>query len=108
MVGGESGPHARPVLREWIGSVVSECREADVPVFVKQLGAAYSDPVDGIAGASLKIPEEAVSLLKRRLKHRSGTDMKEWPEGLRIRESPGGKSPQTTDGQDLVKTKTGQ
>jgi len=108
VVGGESGPQARPMEAEWVRKITYECEEARVPLFVKQLGAAYSDPVDGIAGASLKIPEEAVSLLKRRLKHRSGTDMKEWPEGLRIRESPGGKSPQTTDGQDLVKTKTGQ
>ncbi len=88
VVGGESGPQARPVLREWIDSIVAECREADVPIFVKQFGAAYSDPVHGIAGASLKIPEEAISLLKRRLKHHSGADMNEWPESLRVREWP--------------------
>ncbi len=94
VVGGESGPQARPVLREWIDSIVAECREADVPIFVKQLGAAYSDPVNGIAGSSLKIPEEAISLLKKRLKHRSGADMEEWPESLRIREWPESPSPE--------------
>ena len=94
VVGGESGPQARTVLREWIDSVVAECREADVQIFVKQLGAAYSDPVNGIAGASLKIPEEAISLLKRRLKHHSGADMAEWPESLRVREWPDHSSPE--------------
>lgn len=88
VVGGESGPNARPMEDEWVRKIVYACERAHVPLFVKQLGAAYSDPVDGIAGASLKIPEEAIYLLKRRLKHRSGADPEEWPEGLRVREWP--------------------
>lgn len=35
-------------------------------------------------------------------------DMEEWPEKFRVRAYPGGISSQTTDGQDLVKTETGQ
>ena len=70
------------------GNTFLSFAQASTPLFVKQLGAAYSDPVDGIAGASLKIPEEAIDLLKRRLKHRSGADMDEWPEDLKIREWP--------------------
>ena len=39
IVGGESGPQARPCDVGWIRGVVGQCREAGVPVFVKQLGA---------------------------------------------------------------------
>lgn len=88
VVGGESGPPARPMEAEWVRKIKYECEEAKVPLFVKQLGAAYSDPVDGIAGAGCKIPEEAIYLLKRRLKHRSGADMEEWPKDLLVREYP--------------------
>ena len=36
IVGGESGPGARPCNVEWIRSIVQQCRAASVPVFVKQ------------------------------------------------------------------------
>lgn len=39
IVGGESGPGARPCDVNWIRSVQYEGRESGVPVFVKQLGA---------------------------------------------------------------------
>ena len=93
VVGGESGPTARPMEAEWVRKIKDECEEAKVPLFVKQLGAAYSDPVDGIAGSALKISEDAIPLLKRRLKHRSGADMEEWPEEFRVREYPKDKLP---------------
>lgn len=38
IVGGESGPGARPCNPFWIQSVVDQCKSAKVPVFVKQLG----------------------------------------------------------------------
>ena len=38
IVGGESGPNARPCYLEWLDRVVTRCREASVPVFVKQTG----------------------------------------------------------------------
>lgn len=38
IVGGESGPNARPMELEWAEALVSQCLAADVPVFVKQLG----------------------------------------------------------------------
>jgi len=37
--GGESGPGARPCALEWLESIVKQGREADVPIFVKQMGA---------------------------------------------------------------------
>ena len=38
IVGGESGPGARPMKREWVTSIRDQCREAKVPFFFKQWG----------------------------------------------------------------------
>jgi protein gp37 len=38
IVGGESGPGARPMLEEWVLDIKRQCRTADVPFFFKQWG----------------------------------------------------------------------
>lgn len=38
IVGGESGPGARPMLREWVISIRDQCRKYHVPFFFKQWG----------------------------------------------------------------------
>lgn len=38
IVGGESGPHARPVRREWIADIRDQCMSVRVPFFFKQWG----------------------------------------------------------------------
>jgi len=38
IVGGESGPHARPMLVEWAREVRDQCKAANVPFFFKQWG----------------------------------------------------------------------
>lgn len=38
IVGGESGPGARPMRREWVVSIRRQCREQRVPFFFKQWG----------------------------------------------------------------------
>ncbi len=38
IVGGESGPGARPLEREWVESIHRQCREAEVAFFFKQWG----------------------------------------------------------------------
>lgn len=38
IVGGESGPRARPMLKEWVVSVKDQCQAAGVPFFFKQWG----------------------------------------------------------------------
>lgn len=43
IVGGESGPNARPCNLDWIRSIVLDCKATGVPVFVKQLGSHYRD-----------------------------------------------------------------
>jgi protein gp37 len=36
IIGGESGPGARPMDLAWLESAVQQCREAGVPIFIKQ------------------------------------------------------------------------
>ena len=38
IVGGESGPGARPMQKEWVASLRDQCRRASVPFFFKQWG----------------------------------------------------------------------
>lgn len=38
IVGGESGPGARPMEPKWVESIHAQCRDADVPFFFKQWG----------------------------------------------------------------------
>jgi len=38
IVGGESGPNARPMLEEWVMDIKDQCKEAVVPFFFKQWG----------------------------------------------------------------------
>jgi protein gp37 len=38
IVGGESGPHARPMKMEWAREIRDECIRSDVPLFFKQWG----------------------------------------------------------------------
>jgi protein gp37 len=51
IVGGESGPGARPIEREWVVSIREQCQAARVPFFFKQWGgkrkARYGRELDG-------------------------------------------------------------
>ena len=38
IVGGESGPGARPMHKEWVESIQQQCQDANVPFFFKQWG----------------------------------------------------------------------
>lgn len=38
IVGGESGPRARPMKADWVRSIRDQCRRANVPFFFKQWG----------------------------------------------------------------------
>ena len=68
IIGGESGPNARPMDLAWVRSIIAQCREAHVPVFVKQLGSVWARE----AGA----------------RHPKGGDLEEWPVDLRVRMFP--------------------
>ena len=43
IVGGESGPGARPMKKEWVTSIHRQCRTARVPFFFKQWGGIRKD-----------------------------------------------------------------
>jgi len=88
IVGGESGHGARPFHLSWARDLKRQCERAGVAFFMKQMGACASDPENGIAGAALKIPDEALPLLSKRLRDQKGGDMSEWPEELRVQEFP--------------------
>lgn len=64
VVGCESGPHRRPCKIEWVEKIVEECMAAGVPVFVKQLD----------------------------LGGRCVTDIGRFPEHLRVRQVPWGRT----------------
>jgi protein gp37 len=38
IVGGESGPGARPILKEWVAEIKDQCLASNVPFFFKQWG----------------------------------------------------------------------
>lgn len=78
IVGGESGPGARPCDVAWIRSVVQQCKAAGVPCFVKQVG---SRPV-------VQHPMQVGALVDAPCADRKGGDPSEWPEDLRVREFP--------------------
>lgn len=73
IIGGESGNdhgryRCRPCELEWIESLIEQCKEFGIPVFVKQLGTHLAK--------------------KMGLKDRHGGNIDEWPEHLRIRQMP--------------------
>ena len=76
VVGGESGPGARPFDIEWARDVVRQCAGTGTRVFVKQLGSC---PVEW---------RTALSRVKLNLNDAKGGDMSEWDADLRVREMP--------------------
>ena len=72
IVGGESGPGARPCKLAWINSIIGQCQAATLPCFVKQVGS-NSDLVDWT---------------ERRQEDRKGGNPEEWPDWMRVREMP--------------------
>lgn len=77
IVGGESGPDARPMNLEWARSLVAQCKAANVACFVKQMGARPYHQTPDMHG-----PQDLF------LRDKKGGDPVEWPEDLRVREFP--------------------
>ena len=100
IVGGESGPKARPCAVEWIEAVERRCLAAGVPVFVKQLGS-YSvseqrtmsaEDMAAICGRPMAArdlaPDGTAWAWRAGTVARAGEDPAEWPEHLRVRQVP--------------------
>lgn len=90
VVGGESGPGARPCFVDWIRLIGSQCRVVGVPYFVKQLGShplAYETELWTNAGK----PEDwkpKPGLVPMKIRHQKGGDPFEWPKDLVVRQYP--------------------
>jgi len=87
IVGGESGPRARPCNVQWIRSIVEQCKAAGIPCFVKQLGAKVIGRVTDDFACMEDIAVDSDEW-RARLVHPKGGDPSEWPKDLRIRELP--------------------
>ncbi len=92
IVGGESGPAARPCDAAWVRSVVQQCKAASVACFVKQLGSkpvsTNDDDLCGFLGAMVDLRVESPSLFEIALRDPKGGDPAEWSMDLRVREFP--------------------
>jgi len=77
VVGGESGPEARPFNVQWARDTIAQCKAAGVACFVKQLGANPGQERD------TKGDWHSWKLLDRK-----GGDIEDWPKDLQIREYP--------------------
>lgn len=89
VVGGESGPGARPMDIAWVRSIVAQCKAAGVACFVKQLGAKpYSRTMEPWTVPTKKKTLAGCVAVFPKLKDRKGGDMAEWPEDLRVRQYP--------------------
>jgi len=91
IVGGESGPGARPFNVEWARATVEQGRAAGVSVFVKQLGDRPvtnqpSDLPDWSSARGRCGDHQHVAL--HHVRDRRGGVPAEWPEDLRVREFP--------------------
>lgn len=99
IVGGESGPGARPCDVAWIRSILAQCQAAGVPCFVKQLGAQpVTHGAMGICGEGplwrvdgwpkgTRAPLDG-DHFRLHLHDPKGGDPAEWPVNLRVREFP--------------------
>ena len=93
IVGGESGPGARPFDIGWAWTTIEQCRAAGVACFVKQLGAVpITTSLLGktiadkyVVGRCAGVNGNAISLC---LDDKKGGDWDEWPRDLRVREFP--------------------
>ncbi|MEP7076895.1 MAG: phage Gp37/Gp68 family protein [Acidobacteriota bacterium] len=88
VVGGESGPNSRPCDIAWVHSILYQCKQANVPVFVKQLGAKPEGYGQFMHEENEGYGIEIGGLSSNRLMSRKGSDMDEWPQDLRVREFP--------------------
>jgi len=108
IVGGESGHSARPFDLAWARSIVRQCREASVPVFVKQVG---DNPIDSSLGVEVWLPGRSIPsymgpsdsptaraavadgldvrpLRMAQIRAHHGSDPSEWPDDLRVQQFP--------------------
>lgn len=85
IVGGESGPGARPFDIQWARDIRDQCKTAGVACFIKQLGANPSATIYEISGGE---DDDRDNIDRLPLSDKKGGDWSEWPADLRVREFP--------------------
>jgi len=102
IIGCESGPRRRPCDLDWVLELVEQCRQAGVPVFVKQLsvnGRVSKDPAEWPEWARVRqFPKGpcrpayrfSSSSFRSMVGGRVSKDPAEWPEWARVRQFPKG------------------
>lgn len=83
IIGGESGPNARPCDLKWIRSIVAQCDAAGVPCFVKQMGAVS-------VNSSTERGPWPFRPAKTLLWSGKGENVAEWPADLQVQQFPKG------------------
>ena len=64
IVGGESGPNARPIQKEWVLNIQQQCKRQNVAFFFKQWGGNSKDKGGNILNG--QIWEEYPAILKEK------------------------------------------
>lgn len=105
IVGGESGPKARPCSPLWISSLVNQCGTNGIPCFVKQLGQNCVTRNDSFGCESeypgnfpedMGVEHNIHGILEKyqgadcrvRFSDKKGGNPDEWPPALRVRQFP--------------------
>lgn len=96
IVGGESGPGARPCGVKDIRSIVQQSSAAGVRCFVKQVGSNVTwcggEYSPGYWPQAERQYGNHYAIERVKLKDGKGGDPLEWPEEIRVREMPGAKA----------------
>ena len=88
VIGGESGPGARPFDIQWARDCIAQCKAAGVACFVKQVGAHSVITEEQWAKefhGSIKLENSHWRWVTT---DKKGGDINEWPVDLRVREFP--------------------
>jgi protein gp37 len=90
IAGGESGPGARPMHRDWARSLRDQCQDAGVPYFFKQWGA-FAPKADGH-------DRGGIHFIDRRGQSWNGMEIPARPDAVRMRRVGKGRAGRMLDG----------
>jgi protein gp37 len=82
IVGGESGPNARPLQIEWIREISGQCKAANIPLFVKQLGTCWAKSAQRSADSFVLGRYLTITSSNKIRIDKKGGDPEQWPGSL--------------------------
>lgn len=96
IIGGESGSKARPFDLAWARSAIAQCKAANVPCFVKQVGSNARERYPSAWTNGYPHGDQSVRLIGdgcgtfsvTGLRDKKGGDWNEWPADLCVRQRP--------------------